>query len=82
MKNNFACFYLDCVSTFDFANNLLWTGSFDHTIRSWNIEEIKIKIRERKIMALEDIVSKKIEVFNDICFGKKKKKGKGKKTKK
>ena len=29
-------------------------------------------------MALEDIVSKKIEVFNDICFGKKKEKGKRK----
>lgn len=39
-------------------------------------------MREKKIMALEDIVSKKIEVFNNICFGKKKKKGKGKKGKK
>ena len=34
-------------------------------------------------MVLEDIISKKIEVFNDICFGKKKKrKGKEKKSKK
>ena len=45
-----------------FAKNL-YTGSFDHYIYCWDLEEIKKRIVERALMREEDIKSRKIEVY-------------------
>lgn len=69
---------------------MLYTGSYDHTIRSWDIKEMKNRIRERIYMTKEDLWSKKFNAFYQKLWGKKKKKkakkggsgGGGKKKKK
>ena len=68
------------VTCFAFANNDLFSGSFDHCIINWNLREIEKRIVEREMMREEDIRSRKIEVYNRVIEarrGKKKKKGKG-----
>lgn len=37
----------DGVVCIDFADNMLYSGSFDHSIRSWNLIEMESRIRER-----------------------------------
>ena len=59
---------------------MLYTASYDQSIRSWDIEELKSRIIERKIMLFEDMRSRKFEVYLK-CFPRKKKKKKGKKKK-
>jgi hypothetical protein len=79
----------------EFAGGLLYSGSADHTIRSWDLQEMHTRIwfiifsikllRERNRMFFEDIRSRKIEAFDKLMGKKKKKKGKkgkGKKKKK
>lgn len=51
-------------------------------IRYWNLDEMKNRILDRKLMAYEDLESKKYEVFYKMVYKKKGKKGKGKKKKK
>ena len=46
--------YKDGVISLEFADSLLYSGSYDHTIRSWNIEEMRKRIKERSIMFKED----------------------------
>ena len=69
------------VTCLSFANRELFSGSFDHQIICWDMKEIEQRIRERELMRLEDIRSRKIEVFWRIIDAKrgkkKKKKGKG-----
>jgi WD40 repeat protein len=73
------------VTCLAFANQELFSGSFDHYIICWDMLEIETRINERELMRAEDILSRKIEVFWRIIEakkGKKKKKGgKGKKKK-
>ena len=62
----------------EFAGNMLYSASYDMSIRSWDIEEIKSRILERKIMTFEDVRSRKLEVYLK-CLPRKKKKKKDKK---
>lgn len=90
----------DGILCLEFADKLLFSGSFDQylinifyfsnfiwiffkksTIRSWDLEEMINRIRERKIMYKEDVYSRKIEVFTNFLAKKNKKKaGMGKKA--
>lgn len=53
---------------------MLYTGSYDHSIRSWDIKQMIFRIRERAMMCWEDLESKKYEVYYGIAFKNKKKK--------
>jgi len=59
----------------------LYSGSFDHSIRSWDLKEMFFRINERMRMVKEEIISRKYEAYYKIVHGKKKKK-KSKKSKK
>jgi len=61
---------------------MLYSASFDQTIRSWDIQEMKSRIYEKKVMFFEDIRSKKWEAYLKVLPRKKKKKKKGKKKRK
>ena len=61
----------------EFVDKVLYSGSFDHSIRSWDLKEMENRIRERAIMFREDIWSRKYECWYKVMF-KKKKKGKKK----
>ena len=68
------------VTSMTFANNQLFSGSYDHYIIVWDLVEIEEKIRECQIMAAEDLRSRKFEAFEEhmISKGKRKKPAKGK----
>lgn len=68
------------VTCLAFANNELFSGSFDYYIIWWDLNDIRNRIVERAQMRLEDILSRKIEVYNRTLASRKKgKKKKGKK---
>ena len=64
------------------GNNMLYSGSFDHSIRSWDLNEMKNRIRERSFMSSEDLWSLKYNTFYDKLYKKKKKKSSKKGSKK
>ena len=70
------------VTCLAFANQELFSGSFDHYIICWDMKEIDDRIKERELMRQEDIRSRKYEVFRRIIDAKKGKKKKGKGGKK
>ena len=70
------------VTCLAFANHELFSGSYDHSIICWDIQEIESRIQERAMMREEDIRSRKIEVFWRIIEAKRGKKKKGKGAKK
>ena len=45
----------DGITAVAFADDMLYTGSFDHSIRSWDLKEMHNRIRERAIMYREDL---------------------------
>lgn len=47
--------HVDGVTTLAFANGMLYSGSYDHLIRSWDLQEMYQRIRERAIMYKEDL---------------------------
>lgn len=53
---------------------MLYSGSYDQSIRSWDLHEMYDRIRERNRMMLEDLWSKKYDAFYNKLYGKKKKK--------
>ena len=59
---------------------MLYSGSYDHSIRSWDLKEMSSRIWERVRMFREDIWSRKYEAYYKKLYSKKKKK-KGKKKK-
>ena len=61
---------------------MLFSGSYDHSIRSWDIEEMIQRISERNCMLYEDVESKKYEVYYNVVFKNKKKKLPAKKKEK
>lgn len=60
---------------------MLYSGSYDHSIRSWDIKEMLQRIVERNAMSFEDVESKKYEVYYHVVFKNKKKKLPSKKKK-
>jgi len=60
---------------------MLYSGSFDHSIRSWDVKEMMQRITDRNAMAFEDVESKKYEVYYTVVFKNKKKKLPSKKKK-
>ena len=58
---------------------MLYSGSYDHSIRSWDLIEMKDRIRERARMLKEDLWSKKYDAYYTKLYGKKKKKKPAKK---
>lgn len=68
------------VSCLVFNDFFLFSGSYDHTIRSWDLIEITNRIRERKLMEREELMSRKMEAYNKI-MDKTRKKGKNKEKK-
>jgi len=71
------------VTSLEFANNELFSGSYDHYIICWDLYDLEKRINERELMRFEDILSRKIEVYERALGAKKKtKKGKSKKKKK
>ena len=57
---------------------MLYTGSYDHSIRSWDLGEMYKRIQERAYMIKEEIETKRIETYFRLMSTKKKgKKGKG-----
>lgn len=70
----------DAVSSIEFSNNMLYSGSLDHYIRSWDLDEMHLRIRERAFMNQCDIESMRMEVYERTINARSKKK-KGKKGK-
>ena len=71
----------DGVVSLEFCDNNLYSGSFDHSIRSWDLKEMEERILDRKRMYQEDILSRKNEAYMLSLHGGKKAK-KPKKAKK
>lgn len=49
----------DGVISLEFADGMLYSGSFDHLILSWDLKEMYNRIRERFRMFCEDVSSRK-----------------------
>jgi len=69
----------DGVVSLEFCDANLYSGSFDHSIRSWDLKEMDARIFDRKRMFREDILSHKYEKFCSLMYKKGKKKKKKKK---
>ena len=71
------------VTSLSIVNGKLLSGSFDHWLIVWNLQEIELRIIEKQKMMAEDLRSKKFEAFENFMESKgKRKKQKGKKAKK
>ena len=71
----------DGVTCIAFADGMLYSGSYDHSIRSWDLQDMHKRILERSLMIREDIETRRIETYSRLMSkkkGKKAKKGKGK----
>lgn len=60
----------DGVSCIEFCDNSVYSASFDNTIRFWRIEEMFDRILDRKMMAREELMSKKMEAYYKVLKGK------------
>lgn len=67
------------INSLTFANNDLFTGSYDNYLICWSMADNEEKIRETQCMMAEDLRSKKYEAFENYMISKgKRKKGKAK----
>lgn len=70
----------DGITCLGILGDQMYSGGFDQCVLVWDLEEMKKRIGERKVMTKEDIESRKIETFfralNNTKKGKKNKKGK------
>lgn len=65
----------DLVNCLVFNEKFVYSGSYDHTIRTWDVIEIMNRIRERRNMQREELLSRKMEAYNKVMEkGKKKSK--------
>ena len=60
----------DGVSCLGFCDNSVYSASFDNTIRFWKIDEMFDRILDRKMMAREELMSKKMEAYYKVLKGK------------
>jgi hypothetical protein len=58
------------------ANDELFTGSYDQTIRNWSIENIEERIKVRNYLKIQEEYSVKAEAYKSYLDSKKKKKSK------
>ena len=66
------------VTSIGFANNDMFTGSFDHFIICWDLNDVEERVGEKEDMRFADIESRRIEVYSKIMDVKRSKKKKGK----
>jgi len=45
----------DGIISLSFADHMLYSGSYDHSIRSWDVKEMMQRISERNYMSFEDV---------------------------
>ena len=70
------------VTCFTIANTKeMFSGSYDHYILCWDLDKLCKRIRERNLMYVEDIMSRKYEVYYRALYGKKKRAKKAAKKK-
>ena len=69
----------DGVTCLEFSDKMLYSGSFDHSIRSWDLQEMSKRIVDRNIMLKEELFSMKLEALLAIKNKGMKAKKKGKK---
>ena len=74
----------DGVTCLEFDSDHVYSAGFDQNVLVWDVDEMKIRIKERGIMTKEDIESRKIETFYRALNSQKKGKSskKNKKIKK
>lgn len=60
------------------ANEYLYSGSYDLTIKNWNVDDMKIRIKIRDQLRVEEEYSLKAETYNAVMDAKKKKKKRSK----
>ena len=53
----------DGVTCLEFDSDHVYSAGFDQNVLVWDVDEMKIRIKERGIMTKEDIESRKIETF-------------------
>lgn len=66
------------ITSIAFAFGDLWTGSFDHQIYSWDLDQIEDRLQEKEDMREADVESRRYEVYWRVMTDKKA----GKKSKK
>ena len=54
------------VTSIVLAHNMLISASFDHYLVAWDFPSMLLRIEEKRLMRLEDIRSRKIEVYNRL----------------
>ena len=54
------------VTSIALANEMLFSASFDHYLVAWDFPSMLRRIEEKKLMRLEDIASRKIEVYHRV----------------
>lgn len=62
------------------ANEYLYSGSYDLTIKNWNVDDMKMRIKIRDQLRVEEEYSLKAETYNSVMDSKKKKKKKRSKS--
>ena len=56
-----------------FANNHVYTGSYDYSIRSWDYHEMVDRVHERNMQHMEHFYSLQAGAYKGYLDGKKKK---------
>ena len=69
----------DGVTCIVFSGEILYSGSFDHSIRSWDLQEMMRRTVDRNMMLKEELWSRKLEAYCAVKFKGMKAKKKGKK---
>ena len=54
------------VTSIVLVNNMLISASFDHYLVCWDFPAMLLRIEEKRLMRQEDIISRKMEVFNRL----------------
>lgn len=72
----------DAVSAVEIVGDVLYSASLDHSVRTWDLREMAVRVQERSGMQKEDVLSWKVYVyFKTIETRRNAKRKKGKKKK-